>query len=97
MRKSLITNSVLFILYLMNFYYLCKMNSISIEVLPFILMDVFYFLHRNGKVSVQSASINGINIPLTDTQKETLRDEVVHALNDDFDNDDLEVNYFYDN
>lgn len=51
------------------------MFSVSIELLPYFFLDVFY-LNNDSKISILKCEINGTRIQLNDEQKMSLIDDI---------------------
>lgn len=73
------------------------MNYISIEVLPFIFIDVIYKSTRTGSIKVLSASFNGIALHMSDEQKKSITDEIRIILDNDFDEGEMNPLFTSDN
>ncbi len=65
------------------------MNYLSIEVLPFIFIDVVYKVTRTGAISLLSASFNGLALNMSSDQKQTIIDEIRIILDNDFDEGEM--------
>ena len=59
------------------------MFSVSIELLPYFFLDVFY-LNNSGKITILKCEINGTRINLNDEQKMSLIDDIKDILKYDF-------------
>ncbi len=59
------------------------MHSISLELLPYFYMDVFYLM-KNKEITILKCEINGIRINLTDKQTESVIDDINEILRYDF-------------
>ena len=59
------------------------MFSVSIELLPYFNLDVFY-LNNSGKITILKAEINGTLINLNEDQKMSLIDDINCILKYDF-------------
>ena len=51
------------------------MFSVSIELLPYFFLDVFY-LNNSGKITILKCEINGTRINLNEEQKMSLIDDI---------------------
>ena len=59
------------------------MFSVSIELLPYFNLDVFY-LNDSGKITILKAEINGTRINLNEEQKMSLIDDINCILKYDY-------------
>jgi len=79
---NLSIGSVLFFI-LFNFYLLLlRMHSISLEIMPYLFIDVFYV--NNSDISILKCEINGTRIFLNKEQTQSVIDEIKFILEFDF-------------
>jgi len=66
-----------------KYYYLCDVHSISLELIPYFYVDVFYILKSNG-ISILKCEINGLRLNLNDEQTQSIIDEIKEVLKYDY-------------
>ena len=59
------------------------MHSLSIELIPYLFIDVFY-LNKEGKITILKSEINGIRIELNSEQSQSIVDEINDVLKYDY-------------
>jgi hypothetical protein len=71
------------------------MRSITLELAPFFMIDVFYTVDRNMLYTIISASIQGYRLHLSDEQKDYLEDEIHYINVKELDNNNDEDLFYY--
>jgi hypothetical protein len=72
------------------------MKSITLELAPYFMIDIIYTINRNKLVKVISGAINGLNIKLTEEQRDFIQEEILYTLEADEIDDTGDEFYFYE-